>query len=215
MRSAGRLLGALLAAALATAPLAAHGADACAAQNRRAAAKLRRDARVTLADLGVWVDVARYGQAWQPCAVGPDWRPYFHGSWSWTADGWFWVSEEPWGWATYHYGRWYFDSAHGWVWLPGKTWAPAWVRWRWNDQVVGWAPLEPAGTPHSAFWTFVPAGRLSGEPVESAAIPGPRVPALLLQTKPSPSGSTTSARVCSPAAPCPSPRPLRSARSTS
>jgi hypothetical protein len=25
------------------------------------------------------------------------------------------------------YGRWYFDSFYGWVWIPGRDWGPAWV----------------------------------------------------------------------------------------
>jgi hypothetical protein len=29
------------------------------------------------------------------------------------------------------------------VWVPGYTWAPAWVSWRSNDDYVGWAPLPP------------------------------------------------------------------------
>jgi hypothetical protein len=69
------------------------------------------------------------------------------------------------------------------VWLPGKVWAPAWVTWRWNDEVIGWAPLAPRGVPYSAFWTFVPASRFVGERVEAMAIPAPRVPALLLKTR--------------------------------
>jgi hypothetical protein len=31
----------------------------------------------------------------------------------------------------------------GWVWVPGYTWAPAWVSWREGDDDVGWAPLPP------------------------------------------------------------------------
>ncbi|HEX4138962.1 MAG TPA: DUF6600 domain-containing protein, partial [Candidatus Methylacidiphilales bacterium] len=29
------------------------------------------------------------------------------------------------------------------VWVPGYTWAPAWVSWRYGDGYVGWAPLPP------------------------------------------------------------------------
>ena len=31
----------------------------------------------------------------------------------------------------------------GWVWVPGYTWAPAWVSWRYGDGYAGWAPLPP------------------------------------------------------------------------
>lgn len=33
--------------------------------------------------------------------------------------GWTWFSDEPFGWATYHYGRWAWDSQAGWLWVPG------------------------------------------------------------------------------------------------
>src|SRR5262249_23599259 len=46
--------------------------------------------------------------------------------------------------AVFHYGRWIFDASHGWVWVPGKEWAPAWVSWRDGSGYIGWAPLPPA-----------------------------------------------------------------------
>ena len=55
------------------------------------------------------------------------------------------ISDEPYGWATYHYGRWLYDDFQGWVWKPGVEWAPAWVGWRSNDDYIGWAPLGPGG----------------------------------------------------------------------
>ena len=58
-------------------------------------------------------------------------------------DGWLWASDEEWGWATCHYGRWFFDDRYGWVWVPGRDWAPAWVAWRFGGGYVGWAPLPP------------------------------------------------------------------------
>lgn len=215
-RTPAHLAGALLALALGAVPAAARAADACAGKVRRpTAATTQGDPEAVLAATGVWIEVASHGLAWRPCVVGPGWRPYFHGSWRWTREGWFWVSAEPWGAVTYHYGRWLFEPSQGWVWLPGKTWAPAWVRWRSNHEVVGWAPLEPDGPTYSAFWTFVPAARLEGEEVEAIALPPPRVPALLLRTKQGLPASTRSAPMCSPAAPCPSPRPPPPARSTS
>jgi hypothetical protein len=53
------------------------------------------------------------------------------------------VSEEPFGWATYHYGRWTRLRDVGWIWVPGEEWAPAWVSWRTSNNYVGWAPLPP------------------------------------------------------------------------
>jgi Family of unknown function (DUF6600) len=66
------------------------------------------------------------------------------GRWIYTEDsGWYWASDEDFGWIVYHYGRWVFDPDLGWVWVPAKEWAPAWVQWRSGSQYVGWAPLPP------------------------------------------------------------------------
>lgn len=92
---------------------------------------------------GRWVDEPNYGTCWVPSGVAADWRPYWDGHWVYTDFGWTWVSDEPWGWAVYHYGRWFDDPEYGWVWVPGNTWGPAWVDWRWSDECVGWAPLPP------------------------------------------------------------------------
>lgn len=64
----------------------------------------------------------------------------------WTDGGWYWVSDEQWAWATYHYGRWVYDSYYGWVWTPDTEWAPSWVSWREGDGYVGWAPLPPGAS---------------------------------------------------------------------
>ena len=95
-----------------------------------------------LAPYGEWVYTEDYGYVWQP-SVDEGWRPYTDGSWAYTDGGWTWLSNEPWGWATYHYGRWIETDDRGWLWIPGTEWAPAWVSWRSNDEYVGWAPLPP------------------------------------------------------------------------
>ncbi len=93
---------------------------------------------------GKWVEVDGYGYAFRPgLADRPNWRPYVDGRWAWTDQGWAWDSNEPFGWACYHYGRWVQVSRHGWLWVPGREWAPAWVSWRYGDDCVGWAPLPP------------------------------------------------------------------------
>lgn len=96
-----------------------------------------------LAPYGHWFDTAGYGWVWSPDDLPVGWRPYSDGCWSYTDLGWAWVSYEPWGWATFHYGRWYFDDDLGWAWVPGYVWGPAWVDWRWSDEWVGWEPLPP------------------------------------------------------------------------
>jgi hypothetical protein len=93
---------------------------------------------------GDWRETSDYGYVWQPReAQSRTWRPYTNGHWVYTDVGWTWVSEEPFGWATYHYGRWTRLRNIGWVWVPGDEWAPAWVSWRKSDEYVGWAPLPP------------------------------------------------------------------------
>ena len=55
---------------------------------------------------GDWVSY-QSAYVWVPRAVGVEWRPYTRGHWAYTRQyGWLWVSDEPFGWATYHYGRW-------------------------------------------------------------------------------------------------------------
>ena len=84
-----------------------------------------------------------YGYCWHPTNVGDDWAPYTDGYWAYTDGGWTWVSYEDYGGIVYHYGRWANIEGEGWVWVPGTTWAPAWVSWRSSDDYVGWAPLPP------------------------------------------------------------------------
>jgi hypothetical protein len=123
-----------------------------------------------LSPYGEWFQEPSYGWCWTPYDVQADWRPYSDGHWEYSDYGWSWASNEPWGWASYHYGRWFFDDSYGWVWVPGTEWAPAWVAWRYGDDYVGWAPLPPtaswdvsvglgfadAGVIPSHEWCFVP-----------------------------------------------------------
>ena len=94
---------------------------------------------------GSWIEAGDYGYCWQPdvAVSNRNWRPYADGYWAYTDVGWTWVSYEDFGWATYHYGRWSRLRNHGWVWVPGYEWGPAWVSWRTGGDYVGWAPLPP------------------------------------------------------------------------
>jgi hypothetical protein len=93
---------------------------------------------------GDWMETSDYGYVFRPReAQSGGWRPYTDGRWVYTDCGWTWISEEPFGWATYHYGRWTRLRGIGWIWIPGDEWAPAWVSWRTSDNYVGWAPLPP------------------------------------------------------------------------
>ena len=119
------------------------------------------DPRVVFGDLGAhgsWQWLAPYGWVFVPYANrSASWRPYYFGQWLYTDYGWAWESEEPWGNATYHYGRWFWRTGMGWLWVPGYEWAPAWVAWRHGGGCVGWAPLAPSGINIEvhAYWIFV------------------------------------------------------------
>ena len=94
---------------------------------------------------GSWYETPDYGYVYQPTVVVQDasWRPYTRGRWACTNLGWNWCSDEPFGWACFHYGRWCRLEGRGWVWVPGDEWAPSWVCWREGGDHVGWAPLPP------------------------------------------------------------------------
>lgn len=117
-----------------------------------------------LSAYGRWLVYEPYGWVWVPTVVSSDWRPYTAGRWLYTDGGWMWMSHEPWGWATYHYGRWFYDGALGWVWVPDTVWGASWVCWRTGPAFYGWAPLPPGYTfgaslgacnPWIGGWVFV------------------------------------------------------------
>jgi len=127
-----------------------------------------------LAAHGAWVEVGSYGRCWRPAQVAVGWRPYCRGEWVWTDCGWYWASDEPWGWACYHYGSWAYDTHQGWVWVPGVKWAPAWVSWRVGGGYIGWAPLCPPGRffsrhPSADHFVFVGAAGFGG-PVKASKL---------------------------------------------
>ena len=98
---------------------------------------------------GQWVDDSTYGTVWVPneSEVGTDFVPYTTaGHWTYADDtNYVWVSDYSWGWAPFHYGRWAHVGPRGWVWIPGRTYAGAWVTWRYGAgyDYVGWAPAGP------------------------------------------------------------------------
>ncbi|MEX1140356.1 MAG: DUF6600 domain-containing protein [Bacteroidota bacterium] len=97
----------------------------------------------SLRPYGEWIELESGFYGWRPVRVRSGWRPYMNGRWAWTDHGWYWMSHEPFGWAVFHYGRWYHDEYYGWIWIPDDVWGPAWVEWRSNDDYIGWAPLPP------------------------------------------------------------------------
>jgi hypothetical protein len=149
---------------------------------------------------GDWIETGDYGYVWQPREAerSERWRPYTNGHWVYTDAGWTWVSDERFGWATYHYGRWARLRGIGWVWVPGDEWAPAWVSWRKSDEYVGWAPLPPEaqfdrGTGIRNWadnyydigpdqYAFVPSNEFGSSSVERTVVPIQRNVTIINQT---------------------------------
>jgi hypothetical protein len=89
---------------------------------------------------GYFVDEPVMGHVFIPNQA--NFVPYTVGHWQYTTLGFVWVSNEPFAWATSHYGRWAFSRHYGrWVWLP-DTVGPAWVSGA-DPAMTSWAPLAP------------------------------------------------------------------------
>ena len=134
-----------------------------------------------LTNYGTWVDVSGYGRVWHPRVVS-GWRPFMHGEWVRSDEGWMWNSTEPYGWAVYHYGNWVDTPKHGWVWVPGYEYSPARVRWIHYGDYAGWAPLPPAGVTlvdpwiNARYWNVVPARYLTVRNVHTYFVARPVAP---------------------------------------
>ncbi len=93
---------------------------------------------------GEWLWDDFYGYVWRPYIDNGrypwGWGPYYYGQWSYSGGQMFWVPQEPWGWIPYHLGIWQWDKKHGWVWLPGSLFAPAWVDWDFYFGYACWRP---------------------------------------------------------------------------
>jgi hypothetical protein len=134
------------------------------------------DFDAALEGYGHWVQHPQLGDVWIPDNVPQDWQPYRIGHWVYTDQwGWYWNSDEDFGWVTYHYGRWYPDRQLGWVWVPSDEWGPAWVNWRQGDNFVGWAPTPPDEYVETEEepdnYMFVEAGDLLAPQVYTVFIP--------------------------------------------
>ena len=131
---------------------------------------------------GQWDYTSDYGYVWYPSGMASSWRPYYDGYWEYGPQGYFWVSNEPWGWAPYHYGRWSWIAGYGWGWIPGRVFAGAWVAWSWGSVHVGWAPLSYwnypvyVGISHYYYydpycWTFINYNHLHHRHYPRYAVP--------------------------------------------
>lgn len=113
-----------------------------------------------LSPYGSWRDDTKYGRVWVPrrSLVGGGFVPYQTGGhWTLTAhDDWLWVSDYPFGWVAFHYGRWALLSPGVWGWLPGYRYSPAWVDFRVGVRgYVGWGPRPPRRYwRNNAYWAL-------------------------------------------------------------
>jgi hypothetical protein len=128
-----------------------------------------------LIDYGDWVLIEPYGFLFRPRVDFATFRPYADGFWA-PSDpwGWVWISAEPFGWATYHYGYWTWDRFQGWVWAPGGDWGPAWVSWEVAGGYAGWAPLGPQGDPAygggGGAYVYAPLGMLGSTDIRAHTV---------------------------------------------
>jgi len=168
------------------APVAQQSYDATAA-DVTPGAEMNEDAFYDrLSPYGYWRTTAEYGRVWVPTGVGADFQPYSDGHWALTDWGWTYVSDAPWGWAAYHYGRWGYGYGLGWYWVPGRVWAPAWVSWRYGGGYVGWAPMGPGGYyygAHSRAWVAVQERHFT-QPIRTVAVPSMRTAGVVASMHP-------------------------------
>ena len=107
---------------------------------------------------GDWRNDPRYGAIWVPRLTVANWAPYHAGHWAYIDPwGWTWIDDMPWGFATFHYGRWALIDQQ-WCWVPGERqqrpyYAPALVGFVGGVSInvalsgghgnVAWFPLAP------------------------------------------------------------------------
>jgi hypothetical protein len=158
------------------------------------------DFHSTLDPYGQWVDDPTYGTVWVPnsTVVGSDFTPYSTaGHWTYDSD-YVWVSDYPWGWAPFHYGRWVLVDGRGWSWVPGRVYRGAWVTWGADDGYgyAGWYPAAPAfvwrggaavawsGPVLAPRWTYVPRGEVFSPTVGRRVITGPAAVSIAARVRP-------------------------------
>ena len=106
--------------------------------------QIPEDFEGTLANYGKWMGDPYYHKIWVPKAnkEQKDWKPYQNGMWQdYDGENYLWVSSEPFGDITFHYGRWQWNPLFKWYWIPGDVWGPAWVNVYWLGDDMYWSPM--------------------------------------------------------------------------
>ena len=157
------------------------------------------DFRQPLDPYGTWTDDPTYGTVWVPSSgvVGADFQPYVTaGHWAYD-DDYVWVSDYPWGWAPFHYGRWVYIDGRGWSWIPGREYRGAWVTWSVDDgySYLGWAPIGPSFVWFGGVavgwhgywgprWAYCPRGEVFAPRVGAHVVVGPGAVAIAGRMRP-------------------------------
>ncbi|MEP6504159.1 MAG: DUF6600 domain-containing protein, partial [Betaproteobacteria bacterium] len=148
--------------------------DKLAAASAAAGVPIEMTGAADLARHGVWSTGADGARVWTPAKLPAGWQPFQQGAWSWISPwGWTWVDDQPWGFAPFHYGRWFNQRGH-WNWTPGQwgatrpIYAPGLVGWFGGAGLavagapaVGWVALAPDEAFHpayavsSAYWAAI------------------------------------------------------------
>ena len=127
-----------------------------------------------LSPVGQWISYPEYGNVWVPNQLPADFEPYMTGGhWVYTDYGMTWVSDYSWGWACFHYGRWFFDATYGWIWVPGYDWSPAWCMWGDYDGYYCWAPFGPGAVISPHYRPDPPAEGAASRAAEARALADP------------------------------------------
>jgi hypothetical protein len=127
------------------------------------------DEAYELEENGAWETVNYEGKErhfWRPTRASSEWAPFTAGRWTEYYGDSTWVPDEPFGYATHHYGNWVYVN-NAWYWGPPETvggglrWYPGRVAWIGSGEDVGWVPLAP-NEPYYSHHAWGPAATVIG-----------------------------------------------------
>lgn len=74
-----------------------------------------------LSQYGEWHEEPSYGRVWMPSYAYGGYDPFRYGHWQHYGTSFVWVNSMPWGYNTFHSGRWtYLDDLNRWCWVPAR-----------------------------------------------------------------------------------------------